>query len=392
MIFNKKRYFYFIMSIFVILVIISSNYTNGKSVTRIFVSDPNDTYMDFYNCLMYQDKPYENKVIYPPLPNLFYYIVSENIPRTTFSKGSFAIRNSQMGRFIGGIYIILSMLLFIYIVLKIKQGTIEEKMILLLLLILSGPFIFQFERGNIIFLALIFILFFLYGYDSKNTIIKHLSFISLSIAASLKIYPTIFGFILLREKRWKDAAICICYGISIFILPIVYLGGFSKFPLFINNLLDTSKLVTTTFPTGIQLSIQNFFKVIAQYSKIELFQNLGGIATILVLITGFIIILFGDFKQKWKLYTVPTLLMITIPSISFIYAMIFISIPLIYFLDEQESDKLDKFYLTLFILCLSPIPIHRIGYAYSVFLFFMIVLIWYEGLKSIFMKYKYKSL
>ena len=387
--YNKKYYFYSILSIIIILLTISSYYTNGKSVTRIFVSDPNDTYMDFYNCLVYQDKPYENKVIYPPLPNLFYYIVSENIPRTIFSKGSFAIRNSQMGRFIGGMYIVLSILLFTYIVLKIKQGTIEEKMLLLLLLILSGPFIFQFERGNIIFLALVFILFYLYGYDSKNVIIKHLSFISLAIAASLKIYPTIFGFLLLREKRWKDAIICIFYGVSIFILPIVFLGGISKIPLFINNLLNTSELVKTNFPTGIQLSIQNFFKVIARYSKLEFFQNLGGIATILILITGFIIILFGNFKQKWKLYAVPTLLMISIPSISFIYAMIFIAIPLIYYLDEQESDKLDKIYLTLFILCLSPFPIHKIGYAYSVFLFFMIILIWYEGLKSIFIKYKF---
>ncbi len=385
---NKKQLFYSIISLIVILVMISSIYTNGKTIKRIFVKDPNDTYMDFFNCMMYENKPYENKVIYPPLPNVFYYIVSKTIPKEIFKQGSFAIRSSQLGRFICGIYIIFSVLFFIYVLFKVKQGTIEEKMLLVSLLLLSGPFIFLLERGNNIFLTLVFILFYLYGYKSNNTIVKHLSFISLAIAASFKIYPTIFGFLLLREKRWKDAAICICYGISIFILPIVFLGGFSKFPLFINNLLDTSKLVTTTFPTGIQLSIQNFFKVIAQYSKIELFQNLGGIATILVLITGFIIILFGDFKQKWKLYTVPTLLMITIPSISFIYAMIFISIPLIYFLDEQESDKLDKFYLTLFILCLSPIPIHKIGYAYSVFLFFMIVLIWYEGLKSIFMKYK----
>mgnify|MGYP003292667092 FL=1 len=176
---------------------LSSIYNHGKSIGRILFGDSNDTYMDFYNSMMYKKEPYQNKVIYPPLANVIYYIISEFIPRKDFSKGSFAIRSSQMGRFIGGIYIAFSYLLFAYAVIKMKKGKIEEQMLLTMLLALSTPFIFQLERGNIIFLTCSFVMLYLYGYKSQNTLKKHLSFICLSIAAAFKIYPAIFGFLLL---------------------------------------------------------------------------------------------------------------------------------------------------------------------------------------------------
>lgn len=110
---------------------------------------------------------------------------------------------------------------------------------------------------------------YLYGYNSDKTLIKHLSFICLLIAAAFKIYPTIFGFLLLKEKRWKDAVICIAYGVSIFILPIVFLGGFSKFPLFINNILNATKFEGLSHSRRIQLSIANLFNIIVNIQKLK---------------------------------------------------------------------------------------------------------------------------
>ena len=79
------------MSFILFFTVISSIITYGKSVKKILFYDTNDTYMDFFNNLMYEDKPYENKVIYPPLANAFYYFASSFVPREVYNQGSFAV-------------------------------------------------------------------------------------------------------------------------------------------------------------------------------------------------------------------------------------------------------------------------------------------------------------
>jgi hypothetical protein len=344
--------------------------------------------MDFFNSLMFEDKPYENKVIYPPLANLFYYFASSFIPRDIYNQGSFAVRSSQMGRFIMGIYITFSTLLFVYAVFKVKKDSLEENIILILILLLSSPFLYLLERGNLIFLTCSFIMLYLYGYNSDKTLIKHLSFISLSIAAAFKIYPTIFGFLLLKEKRWKDAGICIVYGVSIFILPIVFLGGFSKFPLFINNILNATKTEGLSHPRRIQLSIANLFNTLSKIINFEDIKHYCSIVTILILAIGIIILLFVNYKEKWKNIAIPTLLMISIPSFSYIYSMAYIAIPLIYFLNDEEFSKKDKIILSFFILMLAPFPIKVTGYVESLGLYAMMFMLYKEGIILIFEKLK----
>lgn len=229
---------------------------------------------------------------------------------------------------------------------------------------------------------------YLYGYNSDKTLIKHLSFICLSIAAAFKIYPTIFGFLLLKEKRWKDAVICIAYGVSIFILPIVFLGGFSKFPLFINNILNATKSEGLSHSRRIQLSIANLFNIIVKYTKIEDIKHFASIATIIVLALGIIVLLFADYREKWKVMAIPTTLMISIPSFSYIYSMAYIAIPLIYFLDNKEFSRKDKNYLSLFILMLAPFPIKVNGYVESLGLYAMMFMLYKEGMILIIEKFK----
>lgn len=218
-----------------------------------------------------------------------------------------------------------------------------------------------------------------------------MAFICLSIAAAFKIYPAIFGLLLLKEKRWKDAGICILYGVSIFILPIVFLGGFSNFPLFIHNIINASSELGTLHSKRLQLSISNFFNTIAYYTKIEEISYISSTVTMVVLFTGLLIILFSDFKEKWKTPAVACSLMIFIPSFSFIYAMIFIAIPLILFLDE-EGTKNNKLFLTLFLLMLLPLPVHFSGYVESIALFIMMTVLGFEGLTSIWQKARQKLL
>ena len=227
---------------------------------------------------------------------------------------------------------------------------------------------------------------YLYGYNSDKTLIKHLSFICLSIAAAFKIYPTIFGFLLLKEKRWKDAIIYFIYGISIFILPIVFVGGFSKFPLFINNLINEANSISSLIPRRFQLSINNLIDIIAKQTHLVEIKNFSTLITIIVLVIGMLIILFAKFKEKWKIIAIPTMLMISIPKFSFIYSMIYIIIPLIYFINEEKLNRKDKIYLFLFIFKLGLFPIKTTGYVESLGLYTMMIMLYIEGTYSILKK------
>ena len=62
-------------------------------------------------------------------------------------------------------------------------------------------------------LAVAFLWLFLLFYKDENPIYRHLALIGLAISAALKVYPVIFGVVLLYERRWKDVVWAVLYGI-----------------------------------------------------------------------------------------------------------------------------------------------------------------------------------
>ena len=99
---------------------------------------------------------------------------------------------------------------------------------------------------------------YIYGYNSEKEIVKHIAFISLAVSASIKIYPALFGLILIRDKRWKDALICCMYGIIIFLAPFMFFGGIKNVGLMIANILNCTADMNNT-GEGLKLNISNIF-------------------------------------------------------------------------------------------------------------------------------------
>ena len=378
--------------------------THGDAILNTLHFDPGDTFMDFFNSMMYERHPYESKVIYPPIANLIYYFFYLFVPSDLFAAGSVAIRDSQIGRVLIAVYISITTLGFIYAILKIKKGIIEEKILFGITLILSTPFLFQMERANMIFVSLFFLMIYIYGYSSEKKVVKHIAFFSLAISASIKIYPALFGLLLIRDKRWKDAAICCMYGIIVFFAPFMFFGGIKNVGLMVQNILNCTADMNNT-GEGLKLNISNIFNylgIIICKDK-NAFSIASTIMKVACLLGGAWLILFGEFKQKWKLYMVPTLMMILIPDFSFIYAMTFICIPLIYFLDNKETNsRIDIVYFVLFILMLIPMvntecslldsfkndyyPLTMSVIIESMATFIFMIILWGEGIYSIIKK------
>lgn len=87
------------------------------------------------------------------------------------------------------LYMNVLLLFFSVVCASLKKGTKAEKIVFTISMLFTVPFLYQYERGNIIFLALCFTMLFFLWKDSENRILWELSLFSLAGAAGLKIYP-----------------------------------------------------------------------------------------------------------------------------------------------------------------------------------------------------------
>ena len=184
---------------------------------------------------------------------------------------------------------------------------------------------------------------------------REIALIGLAASAAIKIYPAIFGLILVKEKRWLDIFKVITYGLILFVLPFLFFGGLETFKLFFYNILHTSNEFSTTvvankmnFVAYIDFLVRGFHLGDTNLGFI------GRICVIILVVASIINLLRTD--NNFIRILLLTLLMIGIPGISFTYAVVFLSIPLIYFLDSKEKRKIDYLYLVLFILIMFPCP------------------------------------
>ena len=131
-----------------------------------------------------------------------------------------------------------NMLIYIMLTLLLVLGfrLITDKMLpdngntrntlLVAALLISAPFMAgAIERGNISFLTAVMVLAALYLKDKESAVCREAALILIAMAAGLKLYPAIAGFIYIREKRWKEGVRLLIYGLIVFFVPFAFVGG-----------------------------------------------------------------------------------------------------------------------------------------------------------------------
>lgn len=94
----------------------------------------------------------------------------------------------------------------------------------ILVVLLSFPFLYCFDRGNFVFVVAILIICFIWAYKKEH---YTLAAVIIGMAASLKLYPALLGTIFLVDKKWKEAIICALTGIGITVISFcIFKGGF----------------------------------------------------------------------------------------------------------------------------------------------------------------------
>ena len=318
-----------------------------------------DYFMDFFNSVRDASTlgVYEKGVIYPPLANVFYYLVSKMIKpelAATSFDDRLLLQSDIVCLFIYFFYVALTLLLFSKTVSRRLKtdGLIRCSGSLTVLLAFSYPMFYCFQRGNLIMLTAVLTMFFVFNRNSENKYIRELSYIALAVAAGLKLYPAIFGLLLIFDGKIKRALRLAVYGIIFIFVPFVFYGGVSAVEALLNNVTGFSGKNTDNMQPGF-ICIDAISHYIA-----EIFDfSFSSVNAVLLAVTYFaaaavLVLSVKEWQKCWAL----AFMIMNYASFSRTYTLLFALIPFVLFMLEKEKRKRDIVYLLCFSAFFIVIP------------------------------------
>ncbi len=319
-----------------------------------------DFFMDFFNSIRDAAQGSgvytERGVIYPPMANLIYLILSRFTPRsyndTTFSERYDWVEYISPMMLIL-IYTVAFALIFFFLVYTGQQrGSREKKAAFAFLAFFSVPMLYMTERGNMVMFCMIALLVYALTYHSESKVYRELGLIALAFAFSLKLYPVVFGWFLVADKRWRDALKCVIYGVLMLILPSFFFGGPKCLVWVVGNIFN--------FSSGSGSILSTILRYIGAPQALHVIVTLLVYLWVLVCGVCFAISPFvGESKCNTWIMGFATIL--CIPSLTSLYIWAFLIIPFIMLCNKAQLDKSDRFYALVLTAPFIFIPF-RISY------------------------------
>lgn len=311
--------------------------------------NPDDSFMDLFHPISFASArdPYQfvdSGAIYPPICYILFRGFGLSLGAGISLSDPFSIREMQGGRIFTIIYMLGNVLPLCYILYKKYQGTEFTRVLFIIVTLFSGPYLFLIERGNILLFAFWLTFLFVLCHRSSVKWVKELSLIALALAAAMKIYPAIFGLLLIMNKQYKEAVRCAIYGILLFFVPFFFYNGLQTFSMFIQNILHG---ITVTTDTLYRVDWKT--TISSAYQWIGLPVAMGRYHAGLLFIPAMLFVLLCGFLQKplWKKCLAVTMVCVLLPSFSFYYMVVFYLIPLFLILQEHEQPRINFVYAGL---------------------------------------------
>jgi hypothetical protein len=303
--------------------------------------DKNDTFMDFFN-VVYDaqlSNPYDMGTIYPPFCYLILRIIARFIPADSLQVDGFAIRESQAGQLIFFVVFALLLALVLLICSSMKKGSTLNRVLFVVLMLFSSPFLFSIERGNIILFALLAVAFFVFNYQSENKGVREAALIALAIAANIKIYPALFGLLLILDGRHKEALRCCCYGLLLFIVPFIFYGGIDTIPFYFQNVFSETSSVFNKVGFSSAIAFSSFASVV-QAIITGTSAHLSNLAVLFGYFLGLICLMSCFFtKTRWLQTLLICTAMCGMFTMNYQYVLVFMIVPLVLFLNEKHKKN-----------------------------------------------------
>ncbi len=336
---DPAEFFVLIMSVSLLVYLSVYLYFGNGSFVDTFFLRCGDLFMDYFNSIrdaaqgagVYTVR----KVIYPPLANLIFLIISQFAPHG-FNQTSFANRKDW-------IYYpsaILLVTLFMMVCCLVLFCVFREKLkksrlfscIFAFFVIFNCPVLYMFERGNILILCFIALAVFGFTYDSESKVKREISIIALAVAASLKLYPALFMWFFIADKRYKELFRCIAYTVLLIILPSFFFGGPACLITLLQNTFSFSSKPTTT---------TSAITIISDITLLPVkFLSIGSYIWCFVCLISFMASALCK-NEPWKLWVKGIILILTAPPLTSLYVWSFFLIPIVTFSNSRKATLKD---------------------------------------------------
>ena len=345
-----------------VYVIIYAIIGNGF-FTDLFFRNSIDFFMDFFNSIRDAsniDAVYsEHGVIYPPMANLIFLVLSRFTPNL-YNSTEFDDRYDWVKYSAPFMLLVITVAVFAILLYSLVKSSLNEKNKRLASLFaafafFNAPVLYMVERGNILMFCLVSLMVFAFSYNSESKVSRELGLIALAFAFSLKLYPVIFGWFLIRDKRFKEALRCAIYGILMIVLPSFAFGGFKVFKMIAQNIFSFSSSDNTGNIFSRLLGFFGLDHINADFMT-PVMWGWAALVCVCFILAPFVM------KKNWKAYAVGVLAIVCIPSLTALYAWAFMLVPMIFFCNEKEKTRADWFYFVTMLIPFIFIPF-RVHYA-----------------------------
>lgn len=210
--------------------------THSEISNAIFFQNGSDRFMDFFN--LFRDfqgwDAYERHACsYSPLIILFFKVVGNwliPLSRRDGAMDRYLMQGLPVALIIYFAFIGIVLLMVVFAAYRKMRGKNPIYIGLIVLLIfLSYPVQWGFERGNVVLFSMGTLALFFGLYGDENRHFHELSYIALAISIVTKIYPLFFVLVILRRKDWLGFVKVGCYSAILMFVPFIFYDGIQGF-------------------------------------------------------------------------------------------------------------------------------------------------------------------
>ena len=332
-------------------VLIAAIFTEGKALKNLFFIAGNDLFMDLFNSMRDASTGIaaytERMVIYPPMANFLFLALSKIMPEAYLSTPS-SERLSWPNYTASYVVIVLFLLLLVatfFVACRGFRTKSANPWILSIAFLFSEASIYGLERGNVVMLSTAATLFFLANYTSESKALRELSLIAIAFAFSLKLYPAVFAWMLITDKRYKEAARCALYGLIMLILPCFACGGPVILLWIVKNILSFA-----TYRGGIGFNVQPWHLWMRLGDMVPVYYTFVAIALVLFFLLSFLR------RDRQRDLTLLCAIVLAIPSFQSFYACTLLVAPLILLFEQKKWTPWSISYFVLLVFPMLPMP------------------------------------
>ncbi|MCQ2595704.1 MAG: hypothetical protein MJ196_10625, partial [Treponemataceae bacterium] len=245
---------------------------------NIYFARCGDLFADFLNPVRYSvgRNPYFDTTIHPMhhnQPGVFYifcWLVARiaNFDSPIYNASLSDLWGNRLLMLITFYYLMINVLLMINsLSCLIKKFKVNK--IIIFPLMLSYVTLYSIERANHVMFCSVCLFYFVSFYDSEDKKLNIFACLCLALAASLKIFPVLFGFLYFEKKQYKQIIISAVMTLILFFAPFFF---------FSNGIRNISRYLSnvTMFANGGQNGMFDFIKkiVMCAFLVLSLFQKI----------------------------------------------------------------------------------------------------------------------